>query len=239
MKTYINLFFLIILSINLYAQNSQDISYKNESHLKYEKFDKQGNYQNNLPVGKWIDISKSGVIYREYYFDKTGKPSGIWSFNFPDGTIRKQIEYIDNNIVRIKRFNLGGSNFFEIKLNQTIEDSIYKQFQALEEELFYYQNTTMQIKVDGYDARSYSYHFDPYVATKNFLDFFSNSKTDCEIDLWNTEGKHWRKWSYSNGEIIEIYYTYSKKNNLVSQTEYRNNKKFKKTTFNIDGSIKK
>jgi antitoxin component YwqK of YwqJK toxin-antitoxin module len=230
-KTYFFFLIFIILCNELPAQYTQEIKYKNEPRLKYEKFEKQGQYQNYVQVGKWQDISKNGVVYKEYYFDKNGKPFGIWTFNFPDGTIRKQIEFIDTKIIRFKRFYIGGGDFFEVKLNQTIEDSVYQELQKFEEEIFFNENTSQKIIVDGYDARKYTFQYDPYLATRNLLDFFSSRKINCDIDLWNTKGNLWRKWSYLNGEIIEIYYNYDKKNKLESQTEYKNNKKIKKRKF--------
>ena len=239
MKTYLGIFVILFLTIELHSQYYQRTKCINESRLKYENFDKQGEYQKGRPVGKWLDISKQGVIYKEYTFDVNGKPCGIWSFNFPDGNIRKQVEFIDNKIIRIKRYHLGGGEFFEINLNQTIEDSIYQQFQDLEEELFYNENTSQKIKVEGYNARTLIFQYDPYLAITNFLNFFAVQNINCEIDLWNINGKLWRKWSNHNGEIIEIYYKYDKKNNLLSQTEYKDNIKMKKTKYNFDGSIKK
>jgi len=238
-RTFFIVLFVIILNSDIQAQYIQQIKYNNVPRLRYERFEKKGHYLNNVPVGKWQDVSMNGVIYGEYYYDNKGNPTGVWTFTFPDGTIRKQFEFVDNKLIRYKRYHFVGGDFFEVRFNQAIDDSVYLQLQQVEQEIYYNENTDQKIIVAGDDTRKFVFHYDPFLATKVVLAFFSSRAINCDIDLWNTEGKHWRKWSYLNGEIYEIYYDFDKNNNLVSQTEYVNNKKIKKTKFNPDGSIKK
>lgn len=225
----ISLIICIGLNMSIKAQNTIQVKYKNETRFNYSDFDKRGEYQEKLPVGKWLDISHQGIIYKEYYYDNYGQPSGIWTFNFPDGTIRKQVEFAKNVAIRIKRFNLGGGDFFEIRFNQLVPDSIYWKFQKLEEEIFVAENTDYQTKFEGFQNSRYIMDYDPFIAVAAILDFFSSHNINCDIDVWNSKGNIWKKWSYRQGDIFEIYYNYNNKNKLVSQTEYKNKKKIKKT----------
>lgn len=233
MKTriYISILFSLSLIANIEAQNYIQIKYKNETQFNYADFDKRGEYRKNLPFGKWQDISRQGIIYKEYYYDSIGQPSGTWTFNFPDGTTREQVEFAKNVAVRIKRFNLGGGEFFDIRFNEQISDTIYLGFQKIEEEIFIAENTEKQIKFEGFQKSRVTFEFDPYLTVAVILDYFSACKINCDIDIWNSKGKLWKSWSYRQGGIYEIYYNYNKKNTLVSQTEYKNKKKIKKTKF--------
>jgi hypothetical protein len=65
---------------------------------QYEEFESKGETINGLKEGKWVDVNKHGVTYKEYSYKK-GKPTGIWKRFRPDGQIRNQTEISDDKII--------------------------------------------------------------------------------------------------------------------------------------------
>lgn len=99
-----NIFLLIFICITCLNLNAQWHSFETTYTTDYEAFESKGEFKDNKKDGKWIEVNKKGTIYTESYYNE-GIPIGIWTINYPNGQIRKLIEYDSlGHIIKWSRF---------------------------------------------------------------------------------------------------------------------------------------
>ena len=70
---------------------------------KYEEFESKGDIKNGVKEGRWIDVNKHGIIYKEYFY-KNGKPIGTWKRFCPDGKIRNESFIVRDKVSNFKMY---------------------------------------------------------------------------------------------------------------------------------------
>lgn len=76
------LLLLIFLFIGLFSRSQENQYPIYEEHF-YQIYNSEGKIVDGKKVGKWIDKSNQGTVYREGHYDDNGIPEGIWRMYYP------------------------------------------------------------------------------------------------------------------------------------------------------------
>jgi antitoxin component YwqK of YwqJK toxin-antitoxin module len=77
--------------------------FKNQDVIaqQYDEFESKGEIVNGFKEGKWVDVNKNGVVYKEYFY-KSGTPTGTWKTFCPNGQIRNESVILNEKILSYK-----------------------------------------------------------------------------------------------------------------------------------------
>jgi len=101
-KTTKRLLFVLFTTCSLGGQ-SQVYDMEKVYVNNYDSIMSKSDYLFVNKNGRILDSNKNGVIYKESFYSE-GIPVGTWKLNYPNGKLRKVIEYDNNgNVVKWKR----------------------------------------------------------------------------------------------------------------------------------------
>lgn len=130
-----NIYLIILISFTSLNIKAQWHSFETTYTTDYETFESKGEFKNNKKDGKWIEVNKKGIVYTESYYNE-GIPIGIWKINYPNGQIRKQIEYDSlGNITKWSRF-INNAKQVEVLPTKYFENKIISLLSNIENEWF-------------------------------------------------------------------------------------------------------
>jgi antitoxin component YwqK of YwqJK toxin-antitoxin module len=227
----------LILHVKIVAQTIE-MSYKDNS--SYLRFTKRGVTKNGLQVGKWQNVNANNIIYKEYYFNDDGQPTGIWKINFPDGKIRKEIEYVDSKLVRMTRFSRNSDRQFEIITLEGLNDSTYMKIEIHEEEIFISEGKESKWEMKderGHVTSSREWQYDYYGGMDGLIKILINNKFTGTLDIWRINKDHFKKCTFKEGRYFTTLDSF-KNGILISQEEFNEEgKKVKSTKFDENGIV--
>jgi antitoxin component YwqK of YwqJK toxin-antitoxin module len=237
------IFLTLIVTISCYSSFSQGIEVKKITLFEYKKFESRGEMLNGQKSGKWIDIANDSIIYLEAYYDK-GKPVSNWKINYPDGTIRKQIEYDSlGNIIKWSRF-LKTNKIYDINPDSIIEPMIMYKISSIEENLFNDESweyqpviTSIVNKQTAYNAASMMNNVKLQQMNYNKIHDVLLNTTFSGQCLRYANGKMISKSIIKNGRLIEQRRYFYKRNRLRTECVFIDNKLVKELLYNKDGNL--
>ncbi|HOW30367.1 MAG TPA: hypothetical protein PLP88_02270 [Bacteroidales bacterium] len=231
----------IALALLSYVKiDAQTLEITNKDNSVYLRFTKQGITKNGLQIGKWQNVNANNVIYKEYYFDDNGQPIGVWKINFPDGRLRKEIEYVNTKVVRVTRYSRSSDKHFEIISSEGLIDSTYLDIENHEEDIFISEGKELKVAMKndrGQVTSSGEWQYDYYGAIDGLVKVLINNKFTGTLDIWRINKDHWKKYSFKEGIYRSVVDSY--KNGVIhSQEEYdERGKKTRITKFDEKGNI--
>jgi antitoxin component YwqK of YwqJK toxin-antitoxin module len=236
--------FLIVEVIFLikYSAYPQIIFTHGDIGPRYESFEELGSSRNGIPYGKWVNVSNSGVIYREYYYNDLGKPVGTWKQFFPDGGIRKIWVYRYGFITKYSRYYMDTSLYFVLTPQNSVPDFIFKGIDEMEDRVFHIEGLHFKINYTEPGYRSHKkieIRFDYQYGGNLIINSAIQAGFIGEIEIWDTEGRHWKKCLLNGSNILSTVDHYNRKGRLTEQYNYDGNSLVKKTLFDRDGNVKK
>jgi len=222
---------LLILSITIdvYCQSSTSTWKKTnyyDTTLFYKDCISKGNFYNGNKTGKWIEISKAGIIYAESTYDSMGKPIGIWIINFPDGKKRRTTEYSELGIIKWFAYR-NNIKLLEVSSVPEIQNNICQLLNDFENDLF---ESEQKIHKDYKSYYDYGYsvqgaierRIDPYWASVAVCKLLQTARFDGTLYIFNYDATIRRKCIYKNGNEYQTCYFYNGKKTLTQLDEYIN-----------------
>jgi len=209
-KIYVLIIQIFLLSSVLNTVKAQE----------YKETESKGNIANGLKEGRWIDVTKDGVIYKEYFYEK-GKPVGIWKFFYPNGKIRYENEIANDKVIRFKIFKLNNEKI-EIIYDEGFSKAQHLSLLDFEED--YYKNQLiiqkLQTNNDAWIVPQYKESW--HDKLKSIINGFN---IKAKIIIYYPDGKVRSEITFEkdrNFSQIDYYYD---KQNQVSREEYIKNGK--------------
>ncbi|HPT02165.1 MAG TPA: hypothetical protein PLJ84_06175 [Bacteroidales bacterium] len=242
MKMQLRLFLGVagfILLVSNYT-TAQTLEFVNKDNSYYLRFAKRGTIKDGVQVGKWLNVNFNNIVYKEYYFDEFGKPVGTWKLFYPNGSLRKEMEYENNRVVRYTRFSMDSVKCFELITNEGFSDSLYFKIENHEEDIFDAEGRVSEIIFRNLNGRVESkrvFIYDYYEGVDDLIKILNAEKFTGTIDVWNVNKDHWKKNIFKEGNYRSIVDSY-KQGVLQYQKEYdENGKKARITKYDEKGNV--
>ncbi len=237
--------FLLLLMAAFLRSSTQTYMVKKVYTMDYAPSEVKGNYKNGSREGEWIDSTKNGTIYQISYYSN-GRPTGLWKLYYPDGKLRKEIEYDSlGNVLKWKRYS---NNKTEVEI---ISDSYFSiqlitELANFEEKLFDIE-TSEYIPAKESERKNREALVAALVKTidekysidiNNILNILEKNSFKGKCLIYNQDSLLKSEAIYSSGkpEVKKFFY---KKAKLKQMDLYIDNVLVENTTFNSDGSKKK
>jgi len=228
-RIIIIILFILPITVDIYCQSSTSVWKRTnfyDTTLFYKDCISKGNFYNGYKTGKWVEISKAGIIYAESTYDSMGRPNGIWVINFPDGKKRRTTEYSDLGIIKWSayRYNM---KLIEVNSVPEIQNNICQILNDFENDLF---EGEQKIHKDYRSFQDYGYsvqgvverRIDPYLVAVSLCNLLQGAKFTGILYIFNEDATIRRKCIYKEGEEYQTCYFYNGRKTLTQIDEYKN-----------------